>query len=103
MLLEPELPPCGWRCPHRHPALMRPFGNVVICNLVMLAESMACRRKRESIMVGLTHLIPNWYKSVEVNAYPYISGKLIYLQEAWFVRVKRPTANMCEHVLWERV
>ena len=27
MLLEPKLAPCGWRCPHRRPALMGPFGN----------------------------------------------------------------------------
>jgi hypothetical protein len=25
--LEPELAPCGWRCPHRRLTLMRPFGN----------------------------------------------------------------------------
>ena len=27
MPLEPKLAPCGWRCPHRRPALMGPFGN----------------------------------------------------------------------------
>ena len=27
MPLEPELAPCGWRCPHQRPTLMRgPFG-----------------------------------------------------------------------------
>ena len=27
MPLEPKLAPCGWRCPHRCPALTGPFGN----------------------------------------------------------------------------
>ena len=27
MPLEPKLAPCGWRCPHRRPALTGPFGN----------------------------------------------------------------------------
>jgi hypothetical protein len=25
--MEPELAPCGWRCPHRRLTLMRLFGN----------------------------------------------------------------------------
>ena len=29
MPLEAKLAPCGWRCPHRRPALMEPFGNCV--------------------------------------------------------------------------
>ena len=27
MPLEPKLAPCGWRCPHRRPALTGSFGN----------------------------------------------------------------------------
>ena len=27
--LDPKPAPCGWRCPHRRPALTGPFGNVV--------------------------------------------------------------------------
>jgi hypothetical protein len=28
--MEPELPPCGWRCPHRRPTVMGSTGNLVI-------------------------------------------------------------------------
>ena len=30
MPLEPKLAPCGWRCPHRRPALTGSFGNWLI-------------------------------------------------------------------------
>ena len=57
---EPELAPCGWRCPHRHPNLMGPFGLLVnrvpwepVGNLPMLKaivdKSAWCNKSMESI------------------------------------------------------
>jgi hypothetical protein len=28
--MEPELAPCGWRCPHRRPTVMGSIGNLVV-------------------------------------------------------------------------
>ena len=41
MPLEPKLAPCGWRCPHRRPALTGPFGNCVIVIVLYYKQMVA--------------------------------------------------------------
>jgi hypothetical protein len=41
--LEPELAPCGWRCPHRRLTLMRPFVN---WDMVLVSETVSASADR---------------------------------------------------------
>ena len=102
MPLEPELAPCGWRCPHRRPALTGPSGNCYQQNIVSRdigprqtlmygkqLNAQPCRNYRVCLLAGHlaghmedsrmpAYLAPTYNTNSTIHIKPY-SGGMLYV------------------------